>query len=303
MTAVAARLALAFVLLLAAAGKTRAGVSSVGEIVARYGIVPAARARTIARLLIGLEAAAGLLLVTPWHTLGAALAAFLALGFACAVSSALARGEAFSCGCFGPVVRLRVSAWLFGLDLVLLGLALYVLGEPLAGGWGLPWQRLAVVLLAVLVIGGSLQAARVAFLPARAGSSSGAPAPHLIVRSVAGTTLPIDGLATEGIVLVFVTAPCPRCLRLLRSLTLTRRADVPLLFVGSGSPHAVRTLLDEHGGASEWTTSGSDAVALRRAFRIPGSPAAVGLAGGRVLATAFPATVEAVHEIARQVHR
>ncbi len=95
---------------------------------AAYG-VPSGLQPLLARAVPALEAAAALLLVTPWRGPGAALAASLLLLYGAAMAWALARGWALDCGCGGE--PLPVSWALVVRNALLAALAL-VAGSPIA---------------------------------------------------------------------------------------------------------------------------------------------------------------------------
>lgn len=117
---------------------------------AAYG-VPQSALPLFAWALPLLEAATALLLLTPWRTVAAALAAGLLLAYAVAMAWHLARGHVLDCGCGGA--PMAVSWALVVRNLALAAIAAAVLW-PVAQrtlGWGDFLAVAAVLLLAVLV--------------------------------------------------------------------------------------------------------------------------------------------------------
>jgi Methylamine utilisation protein MauE len=130
---------------------------------AAYG-VPAALLTPAARTLPLLEALAALLLLTPWRTAGAALAAALLLAYAGVMAWHRGQGHALDCGCGGE--PLPVSWALVVRNAVLAGMALLA-GAPMASrAMGL--AEFLVVAAAVL-LGSLLYAALHQVLRHRAG--------------------------------------------------------------------------------------------------------------------------------------
>lgn len=87
--------------LLAHAALAKAGDLALFEQhLAAFGVAEALLA-PLARLLPAAEALAALLLLTPWRSAGAALAALLLLSYAAAMAWPLARGHHPDCGCGG----------------------------------------------------------------------------------------------------------------------------------------------------------------------------------------------------------
>lgn len=301
-----ARALLAGCLLLAAASKALDGGEGFVRSLARFGVLPPGAERGAARAVIASEAVAGILLLSPARTLGALLAALLAAGFAWAVSSALARGDLFACGCFGKLPSPAVGPWLLALDLGLLGAATALAAERLAGpGWreiGDPTGRLLAVVAATVVLGLALQSARSAFLPGfRAGLPEGERPPDVAVRTASGDEVRVRDLAVlagGGAVLLFVHGGCPACRRLLGGLDAFP-GGLPVFVVGGAGEDAA-ALAARFSLDPRRTIGGRGAADLRRHLRIPGSPAAVALGRGRVRGTAFPAGPSVLPELAER---
>jgi hypothetical protein len=130
---------------------------------AAYG-VPAALLTPLARGLPLLEALAALLLLSPWHAGGAALAASLLLLYGAAMAWHRARGATLDCGCGGE--PLPVSWALVARNVALAALA--GLAAAPAAARAMAWPDFLVVVAAVL-IGTLLHAALHQVLRHRAG--------------------------------------------------------------------------------------------------------------------------------------
>jgi hypothetical protein len=296
----AVRVLLAGVLLFSAASKAHGGIERLAQALDRFAILPAGRERWSAAFLIAYEAVAGLLLLTPWHHGGAAIAALLTLGFTYAVSTALVRGEIFACDCFGTASRIKVSPFLLALDLILLAGALFLVATE-TRLWDASWQTLAIVTATTLAVGGALQSARVAFFADVArGLPEGSPAPAAMVTSASGRRHDVQDLAAAGVVIVFVTLECAACVRLLRALAVRDDRAIPVLVV---TPDSAQTLIERHGCDPQWTCGGTCSRGLRRLLRIPGHPAAVVLGARRILGNCCPATPQGIVEAMSRISR
>lgn len=88
------------------------------------------------RLVPALEAAAALLLLTPWRVAGALLAAVLLLGYGALMALHLARGRSLDCGCGGEALPVSWPLVLRNLMLAALALAAVVptSPRPMTGG-------------------------------------------------------------------------------------------------------------------------------------------------------------------------
>jgi hypothetical protein len=117
---------------------------------AEYRLVPAALVATAARVLAGLELAAGIMLLAPpLRGYGGALAAALLVGYAAAIGINLARGRSYiDCGC-GDTPQL-LSSWLLLRNAVL---AVGAVAVAMPGtGRSLGWIDWAIALAALLVL-------------------------------------------------------------------------------------------------------------------------------------------------------
>lgn len=289
-----ARTLLAAVLLLAAVGKLRHGLPRFVTALEQFGIGGSGSRAAV--FILAMETAAGVLLISPWPEAGSIMAAGLMASFSYFISSTLARGGRFACGCFGSVVRITVSPTLLGADLALLGLAIFLVADVLVPSWSPTWTRLWIVVAASLVVGGSLQAARVRVSKGKTGLLPGARAPRLTARTASGGRVDIEELAARGCLILFVSPHCTPCRRLLRSLAESGPWRVPVLFVASTPGDELRLLVERHGCDPRWTTGGLDGLRLQSRFRITGVPAAVRLVQGTVLATKVPADERFVHD-------
>jgi hypothetical protein len=296
------RALLAAVFALAAAGKMTAGVQRFADILGRYQVLPIGSEKRVAMAIIGCEAAAALLILTPWYRLGAALAAVVAAGAAYLVSTALAHGHTFSCGCFGRVMRLSVSPWLLAADICLFAALLTILTEGTGTLWqGRPWHQLAAFTSAALVLGGAAQATRVAFfsyLDTEAREATRVP--RLTLRTVSGPPISVRELAAQGGVVLFVEASCTSCIRLVQILPTLELRDLPVLVVSSRE-HTPEVFAARIGCDPRWTTGGTEGAALRRRLRVRSVPTAVVLGDERILAAVFPASGTSLEQAAARV--
>ncbi len=156
------RFVIAFVFLKAGLTKLR-DPTRFGQAVRNYPLVREAAARLITRLIPFLEVAVGLLLALGVATEGAALAASgLLLGFTAAVLTALTRGLAIDCGCFGGA-PMPVSGWTVARNAALLTMAasvslystsaLSVQSLWLSPASAIPSPNSAIASLALAIIG------------------------------------------------------------------------------------------------------------------------------------------------------
>lgn len=128
----AVSLPLAAVFIFAGADKMRDSLQF-ADSVAAFGILPAALVNLLALGLPPFEIACGLLLVgPPTRRIGALAVALVSVVFCCALLSALVRGLALDCGCFGIGAPSRPRMWVeLGLDLVLFVSALFIYLGPI----------------------------------------------------------------------------------------------------------------------------------------------------------------------------
>lgn len=112
---VLSQVSLAIIFALSAAGKLRAPDEFLG-VVENYRLLPEAAVRPVACALPLVEAAVALgLLAGPTRPHAAAGALGLLALFSAAIAVNLARGRReIDCGCFGPLLRQRLSWWLVG---------------------------------------------------------------------------------------------------------------------------------------------------------------------------------------------
>jgi thiol-disulfide isomerase/thioredoxin len=257
------QLVLAAVLLLAAAGKARAGRSA-RDALRSYGLEDA-RLRTAAWIAaIGAEVALAAAVVV---TVDAALAAAALLAvFALAQVVAIARGRAGApCGCFGG--RGRIGRWsvIRTASLAAAFAALPFLPDTklstdawLAVGLGVALAAVAALAVALLALAREVGELRVAVAP-QAALSLAHEGPE-----VGGRVALVERFERDAPlkVAVFSSPSCPLCAALEPSLRLL--ADDPAVEV---------RVFDEHDDADAWES-----------LAVPGSPYAVVLdAGGIVL--------------------
>ena len=115
------RAVLGVVFIWAAAAKVPE-LESFADSVGNYRILPAILLNPLAVWLVGIELAAGAAVLVGFFSRGAGLVlALLNFTFIGAIASALARGLAIECGCWGPGGGELVSVELIARDLGLLG--------------------------------------------------------------------------------------------------------------------------------------------------------------------------------------
>lgn len=138
--ALAGRLVGALVFAAAVAGKIKHRHELAG-VVANYRLLPGPLAAPAAWVIVGLECAVVLSLLSGvWSTVGATLAIALLAGFALAIGINLARGRhEIDCGCFQSGLRQRLSAALVLRNFLLAALLTPLLGAHAAGVTALQW--------------------------------------------------------------------------------------------------------------------------------------------------------------------
>lgn len=136
----AGRLLGALVFAAAVAGKIRHRHELPG-VVANYRLLPESLAATAAWIVVGLECAVVLSLVSgAWLAAGATLAIALLAGFALAMGINLVRGRhEIDCGCFQSGLRQRLSALLLVRNFLLAALLTALLAAPAADASVLQW--------------------------------------------------------------------------------------------------------------------------------------------------------------------
>lgn len=267
---------------LAGLGKLAAGMSAVRTSLRRFLPVPDALAPALvaSELLLAIALAAPVV-----RGVAAGLAVAVCGAFAWVVSTALARGEAFDCGCLGVLVRVKVSPFLLAIDLAMLGAAIFLTGRSLTlidGGV----DELALLLGAVVIAGLAAQSIRANFFPDIAlGLPVGTAVPSLAASTRDGRSIDLAELSRTGTVLLFLSSHCPACIALVRHIGRHGYSASHCLVLPEADEHANRTpftLLDQ----AMIVAQGNQAIA--RGLRIRARPAAVALRGGSVLGVAFP---------------
>lgn len=309
-----ARLILAAVFLVAAAGKLASRTRTI-DTLGEFG-VPGNLRRPAAIALPLLELAIAIALLPTATAAWAALAAtLLLLVFTVAVARVLAQGREVDCNCFGSLGPSRISRWTLarnGALLVLAGaIAIAAQGDPgtSAVGWigeldtaGLALLGAGVAIgLAALCIAfcwqlmrqngrllGEIQALQGgAGSPAPSGPQPGEPAPSFALPALAGGGLELEDLlaAGRGLVVVVTDPGCGACDPLLPEIGRLQNdpeTPVPVVMISRGDPEANLVKAREHGLEPVLI---EDEFEVSRALGINGAPGAVRLdAEGRYLA-------------------
>lgn len=229
--------------------------------------IPSGFVRPAAALLPAAELlAAGLLLLAPTARVGASLAAALLGAFVAGIALALRQGRTPDCHCFGQLHSRPAGRETIARNLVLATGALLVLFAgpgPGIGDWmsdssgetvALAATSLACLVLAYVALtlwqdnrrlsGGG----RAADVPALA--EAGDPVPEFAVTDFGGDEVrSADLLAGEHSVVVFVSATCGPCLRLLPELARWREmlsGRMPIHVLTSGDENENRRLAEEN---------------------------------------------------------
>ena len=270
----------------AGVGKAVGGIALTRTLVHRFAIVPPRVADHLAPLLVVTELLVTIGLLSAFRTAAATLAALLCLSFTYAVSTALARGEDFDCGCLGALAKLRVTPRLLMLDLVMLGASLFLVCRAF---FGVPAGSPAGLMLtcgAVAILGLTAQSVRANFFPSYAmGLSPGTPVPDFSGRTGDGRMLRSADLSRDGAVLLFLSGRCPACQRLLADVDQHASSSVRCLVLAETDRGAAQPPFASLDSAAV-VISGSDAIA--RSLGIRARPAAVMLKHGTILGTLFP---------------
>ena len=269
---------LAAVFLIAAASKvtdrtgTRHGAAGLG--------VPARAEPAVAVALPAIEAGVAVLLLTPWHRVGAWAAIALLVVFTCAVARTLAHGHQPACRCFGSLSTRPIGAATLLRNAVLGAVAAVVLLAPSEAlpaasmlGWIAAGSIAAIggaVLVAVLRQQGRLLA-RVEAIEAGLVTTSLEPfAQHLsrpVPRPAPAFSLvdcnqlewSLTQLTDEqGVMLLFVDRDCPTCHEALPWILAERRHGKQVVIIARqpdghwpGLPSQVRMLIDADGAVAD----------------------------------------------------
>ncbi len=317
MILLAARLLLATVFAVAAAGKL-AGRSRTVETLAEFG-VPARLRRSVAIALPLTELAIAVaLLPAATAAWGALAAALLLAAFTAAVARTLMRGQEVDCNCFGSLGPSRISRWTLARNVVLLalagGVAIAAQGDP--GTSAVAWLGdLDTGGLALLGAGAALVVAALNFAfswqlmrqngrllhhiealealeagdagAAPSGPQPGHPAPSFVLPALGGGGLALEELLAggRGLVVVVTDPGCGACEPLLPEIGRLQRdpeTPVPLVMISRGDPEANLAKAREHGLEPVLLEEGFE---VSRALGINGAPGAVRLdPEGRYLA-------------------
>jgi hypothetical protein len=304
MDLVIGRLLLATCLAASVVGKLREGPESFRAAMRRFGLVPPRHERAVTGSLLVLEAAAVMALLSPAYIIGACISALLGGAFAWAVSHVLARGGHFPCHCFGSLFDLRVSAWLLGLDLLIISGSVFLGVEYMGLGWFEPRVLdLALITSVVLVAGLTAQWLRVRVVDSRGGPVGlsglppGSPVPELPPTDLHREREVLARLRGGTVLLLFMSNDCPLCGPILDAVSVSAYPDHrwELLVAFREDEPTVRETLSR-------VSLPVDRVLLSaswvyRLFEIPGTPAAVEVSGGVVRRTILPLGPVDFHDV------
>lgn len=306
MLILAARLLLAAVFAVAAAGKLL-GRSRTVETLAEFG-VPESIRRPIAIALPLVELAIAVaLLPAATAAWGALAAALLLAAFTAAVARALLQGREVACNCFGSLGSSRISRWTLARNVLLLvlagGVAIAAQSDP--GTSAVTWlANLDTAQLALLCAGVAIVLAALclaffwqlmrqngrllkqieAFEAGGGGAAPTGPQPGDLAPSFALPALGGGGLALEellaagrGLVVVVTDPGCGACDPLLPQIGRLQHdpaTPVPLVMISRGDLEANRAKAREHGLEPVLI---EEEFEVSRALGINGAPGAVRL--------------------------
>jgi peroxiredoxin len=296
--------------------------------------VPKAVARPVAAVLPFAElVVAGLLLFSGSAVWGAVGAAVLLGLFIVAISVSLARGKRPDCHCFGQVHSEPVGAKTLVRNVVLIGLAVFVIAEGRGtNAWNFfdgltaaAWVGLAAGLviaaalgvLAWLVVNLIAQQGRllnrIDTLEAALGIENesatpemglpvGSPAPAFELESTSGEMVSLDSLLADdnSVVLLFTTADCGPCNALMPELAgwQDEHANaITFAVVGGGNEEGNRAKASEH-GIRRLLLQENDEVAT--AYAYVGTPSAVAISTQGKIISPLVAGVENIRGLVRR---
>ena len=315
------RVALALVFAVAGAAKlfdlpgSRRSLSEFG--------IPARTLPIAAVLLPMLELATAVALIPPGSARWGALAALLLLlAFIAGITNANLRGQAPDCHCFGQLHSAPAGRGALARNGVLAALAAVVIWQgpgPSISAWvsaRTPAELVAIGAVAVaLVVSGvavrlwlerrslldNLADARAQIAALPPGLPVGATAPGFALPDLHGRTQTLESLCAGGrpLVLAFVAPSCGPCKRILPELarwqaTLADRLAVAVISQGTAAEN--RPFAEEHGIANlllqeDWEVT--------RAYRIPGTPAAVAVTPHGAIASSVVGSGFAIEPLIR----
>jgi hypothetical protein len=293
----AARLLLAVVFATAAVAKLfdRAGTR---RALADFGVPE--RALPVAALLLPLceLGIAAALVPQPTARWGALAALVLLSAFIVGIATAMKRGQAPDCHCFGQLHSAPAGRATLARNGVLAALAAFVIVEgpgPAVGTWiearsaaeltavGLGVATLALAALSAQLffenrrLRRDLDAARGGAVAAKPGLPIGAAAPDFAVLGMGGEGVTLDDLLTTArpVALMFVDPDCGPCQALLpdvRRWQTTLADRLTLALVTKGTPEDNRGWVEEHGTTNVLLQKDSEVMS---AFRMEATPSAV----------------------------
>jgi peroxiredoxin len=320
--ALGARVLLALVFAVAAAGKL---VDQAGTREALRGF--RLRERLLAPLALALPLAEALtavaLLVQPWARWGAVAALVLLAVFAAGIATAMARGEAPECHCFGQLHSAPAGPGTLIRNALLALPAVFVLAHG-SGSRLSAWitgrsaeDTVALIVFAAAVglaayslqlhrdkrrLSRDLRRVREATEAFPAGPAVGAPAPRFALDDVEGNAVTLDGLLARGkpIALVFVAADCGPCEDLLPSLADWQRRLAERLTIvigGRGSARELRPMAESHGLQNVLADPDAD---LFESFRVSTTPSALIVSPDGMVGVGLHSTVAVVEATIRR---
>jgi methylamine dehydrogenase accessory protein MauD len=297
----AARLALAAVMAVAAAGKL-ADLPGSRQAVEAFG-VPGRLASPVGVAIPLVELGlAGLLVpvaTAPWAAAG--VACLLAV-FAAAIARSLVHGAVHDCHCFGALGSRPVGRVTLVRTLVLAALAVFtaVAGwERSAGVSATAWvgdlSGLAFVVAGLCVLGAAnafflwqlfrqngrllarVGAVEAGAVSRRRGPAAGEPAPAFALSDLDGLAVDLDGVLARGhgALLVFTDPGCGHCEPLLPAIADAQRGTVaapPVVLISRGEVERNRARADEHGLVQVLVQQDMEVADL---YGVVGFPAAV----------------------------
>jgi len=289
------RFSLSVCLLLAFFGKAFAGPVNFRKALLQYGFFPGWFLMPISWIIIASEGLAGVSLLTSAYTIGATIAAFLGLLFLVSVGWSIVKGRNFHCQCFGTIGGFPIGWRLLLLNFMLFtgGVLLLIKSSTLQPL--IVWTAWIVSFFIIIL---TIQIIQPTFRPLKKehvhiGLLPGTVAPSCVVKNLRDQIINLSDIFQSKCILLFLSPNCPMCLELLKEINSVYPLNpyLRLVIIFSGNKSVINDLVIRYTIDRNFIVCDDVKPLLRKAYRIPGSPAVVMITKGLVYRTVLPVDI------------